>query len=235
MILALCASPAGAAVEADRPYVYISPFYHPKSNTNATIHFTNGDDADQSLNIRRYNAIGGLLGSTLVTVQEKATIIAFAGGNSGAQMHLEIWADSPAILVELFYTDTASVTQVVRPPDWRVLGPAERVVPDAVAGLEATMGEIRPPILALDGDFDAIGNKVDAVQSSVSGLSSPIAELTPKVDALQSSLGALQPTMDSLAAENAALKKDVAGLRTQLRRLRALIVKRLPAKPRRRR
>lgn len=212
--LMLVTSPAVAGVDATRPYVYMTPFYQPKSGTNATLHFTSGDDARQSLDLRRYNAIGGLLGSTDVTVAPKGTVIAFAGANSGAQMHIEVWSDSPAIIIELFFTDTASVTQTVPPSQWRMLGPAQRTVPDTVEGLKETMAELRPPVLALP-------SKVDAVQSSVAGLTSPLATLTPKVDAL--------------AVENAALRKEVASLRTQLRSLRALIVKRLPAKRSRRR
>ena len=97
--------------DTTRPYVLSTPFYHPKSGTNATLHFTNMDDVALSLNLRRYNAVGGLLSSTIVSVQKKATIIAFAGANSGAQMHVEIWSPSPFFTMELFFTDTASVSQ----------------------------------------------------------------------------------------------------------------------------
>ncbi|HVF03508.1 MAG TPA: hypothetical protein VNA20_01590 [Frankiaceae bacterium] len=97
--------------DTTRPYVLATPFYHPKSGTNATLHLTNMDDVSVSLNMRRYNAVGGLLSSTLVTVQQKATIIAFAGANSGAQMHVEIWSPSPFFTLELFFTDTASAQQ----------------------------------------------------------------------------------------------------------------------------
>ena len=103
--------PSEAIGDATRPFVLATPFYHPKSGTNATLHFTNMEDTSISLNLRRYNAVGGLLSSTIVSVQKKSTIIAFAGANSGAQMHLEIWSPTPFFTMEMFFTDTASVTQ----------------------------------------------------------------------------------------------------------------------------
>ena len=223
---AVCAPPAGAQSDT-RPWAYISPFYQPKTGTSANLHFTNGDDVTANVNLRRYDAVGGLLSSTNFNVSAKGTIIAFAGANNGAQMHVEAWVNSPAVLAEILYTDAANAAHVIESDRWRVVGP-ERAVPAAVAGLQETMGELRPPILALEGRFDAVqsgvgaldgrfdaaGSKLDALQSGVNNLSGPVNGVSPKIEAL--------------AAENAALRKDVKRLRTDLRRLRKLIVSRLP-------
>lgn len=102
--------PSEAIGSATRPYVLASPFYQPKSGTNANLHFTNMDDVTATINLRRYDAVGGILSSTNFNVSPKATIIAFAGANNGAQMHVEAWSNTPFVTMEILFTDAANVS-----------------------------------------------------------------------------------------------------------------------------
>src|SRR5688500_15636938 len=79
---------AGAVGSVDKPHVLSTPLFTPKSGTNSTLTFASMNDTSVVLNLRRYNAVGGLLSSTNVTLGAKSSIIAFAGANSGAQMHI---------------------------------------------------------------------------------------------------------------------------------------------------
>lgn len=105
--------PSEAIGTSTRPYVLSTPFFQPKSGTNSTLHITNMDDVAVSFNTRRYAADGTLLSSSITTVQDKATVITFAGANVGAQMHVEVWAATPFFTVELFFTDTGGATQKI--------------------------------------------------------------------------------------------------------------------------
>ena len=98
---------------ADKPYVLSTPLFTPKDASNSTLVFASMNDASVVVNLRRYNAVGGLLSSTNVTLGAKSSIIAFAGANSGAQMHIEIWSPTPFFTMELTYTDPGSTVQKI--------------------------------------------------------------------------------------------------------------------------
>ena len=95
----------------DKPYVLSTPLFTPKDGSNSTLVFASMNDASAVVNLRRYNAVGGLLSSTNITLGAKSSIIAFAGANSGAQMHIEIWSPTPNFTMELTYTDPGSAVQ----------------------------------------------------------------------------------------------------------------------------
>jgi hypothetical protein len=102
---------ATAIGSIDKPFVLSTPLFTPKDGSNSTLVFASMNDAGVVVNLRRYNAVGGLLSSTNVTLGAKSSIIAFAGANSGAQMHIEIWSPTPYFTMEVTYTDPGSVVQ----------------------------------------------------------------------------------------------------------------------------
>lgn len=104
---------AGAIGSVDRPYVLSTPLFTPKDGSNSTLVFASMEDSSVVVNLRRYNAVGGLLSSTNVTLGAKSSIIAFAGANSGAQMHIEIWSPTPFFTMELTYTNPASAVEKI--------------------------------------------------------------------------------------------------------------------------
>lgn len=108
---------ASAPVEAigslAKPYVLSTPLFTPKDGSNSTLVFASMEDSSVVVNLRRYNAVGGLLSSTNVTIGAKSSIIAFAGANSGAQMHIEIWSPTPFFTMELTFTTPASVVDKI--------------------------------------------------------------------------------------------------------------------------
>lgn len=105
--------PVEAIGSVDKPYVLSTPLFTPKDASNSTLVFASMNDASVVVNLRRYNAVGGLLSSTNVTLGAKSSIIAFAGANSGAQMHIEIWSPTPFFTMELTYTDPGSAVQKI--------------------------------------------------------------------------------------------------------------------------
>ena len=104
---------AGAIGSIDKPYVLSTPLFTPKDGSNSTLVFASMEDSSVVVNLRRYNAVGGLLSSSNVTLGAKSSIIAFAGANSGAQMHIEIWSPTPFFTMELTYTDPGSAVQKI--------------------------------------------------------------------------------------------------------------------------
>ena len=111
--------PVEAIGSATRPYVLSTPLFEPKASTNSTLVFASMEDISLSLNVRRYNAVGGLLSSTNLTLGAKSSIIAFAGANNGAEMHVEIWSPSPHFTMELTYTDGSNALQKIPYGDMR--------------------------------------------------------------------------------------------------------------------
>lgn len=109
----LGAKPADAIGSVAKPFVLSTPLFTPKDGSNSTLVFASMEDSSVVLNLRRYNAVGGLLSSTNVTLGAKSSIIAFAGANSGAQMHIEIWSPTPFFTMEVTYTDPGSVVQKI--------------------------------------------------------------------------------------------------------------------------
>ena len=106
-------TPSEAIGSASKPYVLSTPLFTPKDGSNSTLVFASMEDFSSTVNLRRYNAVGGLLSSTNVTLGAKSSIIAFAGANSGAQMHIEIWSPTPFFTMELTYTNPSSVVQTI--------------------------------------------------------------------------------------------------------------------------
>jgi hypothetical protein len=104
---------AEAIGSVDKPYVLSTPLFTPKDASNSTLVFASMNDASVVVNLRRYNAVGGLLSSTNVTLGAKSSIIAFAGANSGAQMHIEIWSPTPFFTMELTFTDPGNAVQKI--------------------------------------------------------------------------------------------------------------------------
>ena len=205
--LALAAAPASASVDSARPYVYISPQFTPKSMTGGFVHITSGDDATQPLDVRRYNHLGQLLSSTTnLTVAPHGRTALSISASGGNQMHVEVWADTPALLTEETYTDIFDVGQRIPAGDWRVVGPTERTVPGAIASLQGSVTGLEPPLLAL-------GPQINAFQSGVTGL-----------------IGPVNGSVAELRTQVTRLKTQVSRLRKQMSSLRKLIVKRLPAR-----
>lgn len=110
-------STSEAIGSSTRPFVLATPFFQPKSGTNNTLHITNMDDVAISFNTRRYGADGTLLSSSITTIQDKATVITFAGANLGAQMHIEVWAATPHFTVEVFFTDASDTVHKIQHGD----------------------------------------------------------------------------------------------------------------------
>ena len=105
--------PVEAIGSSAKPYVLSTPLFTPKDASNSTLVFASMEDSSAVVNLRRYNAVGGLLSSTNVTLGAHSSIIAFAGANSGAQMHIEIWSPTPFFTMELTYTDPGSAVQKI--------------------------------------------------------------------------------------------------------------------------
>jgi hypothetical protein len=104
---------SSAIGSVDTPYVLSTPLFTPTDGSNSTLVFASMNDSSAVVNLRRYNAVGGLLSSTHVTLGAKSSIIAFAGANSGAQMHIEIWSPTPNFTMELTYTDPGNAVQKI--------------------------------------------------------------------------------------------------------------------------
>ncbi len=104
---------AEAIGDATRPYVLSTPLFTPKDATNSTLTFASMEDTSSSMNLRRYNAVGGLMSSTTFPLGAKSSIIAFAAANSGAQMHVEIWSPTPNFTMELAYTNSSSAVVTI--------------------------------------------------------------------------------------------------------------------------
>ncbi len=129
-------TPSEAIGSVAKPFVLSTPLFTPKDGSNSTLVFASMEDVSVVVNLRRYNAVGGLLSSTNVTLGAKSSIIAFAGANSGAQMHIEIWSPTPFFTMELTYTDSGSVVQKI--PYGDMLQPHQ-----AIAGVFVPMSPFR--------------------------------------------------------------------------------------------
>ena len=199
----------------DRPYRYISPIFTPKTGTNFTMLWTSGDEASQSMLLRRYDAVGTLLTSQTVTIGAKGSLQASPAAHSGAPLHVEVWSESPAIICRITYTDAGDVVRTILPDEWKLVGP-EAGVPLAVHDLQGTASTIQ--------------GSVSAVQTSLGGLA-------PKVDAIAADVSALKakppdPRVAGLQTQVSKLTRNVSSLRAELRSLRRILLTRIPARRR---
>ena len=231
-VVALGAASTAAAQFGVRPYRYSTPLFTPKDGSNSTVVFASAEDASQVVNLRRYNAVGGLLSSTNVTLGAKSSIIAFAGANSGAQMHIEVWADSPTVMMEVTYTDAGNAVQKIPRADIAQVGP-ERGVPAAVVGVQRTADSIEATTNAVNGTVNTIQGTVFDVRTSVGALG-------PKLDAIAADVGAIRgqappapdPRVAALQTQVTTLNRNVQTLRGEIRSLRRILLHRIPARRR---
>ena len=225
MVLALLVAAAPAALPSvasgqvgSRPYHLVSPIFSPKTSTSFTVLMTSGDDASQSMLLRRYDAVGSLLTSQAVTIGAHGSLQASPAAHSGAPLHIELWSESPAIMARITYTDSSDVTQQLLEERWLHVGP-ERDVPAGVSALQGTAASIE--------------GKVDGVQGTVFDVRTSVGALTPKLDAVAADVTALRgvpgPTPD---ARVTTLQTDVKRLRSELRSLRRILLYRIPVRRR---
>jgi hypothetical protein len=235
------AGPAAAADIGDgaHPFVYTTPLFTPKENSNSTLVFASADGESHVVKLRRYNAVGGLMSSTNVTLGGHSSMIAFAGANSGVQMHIEVWSRSPGVMLEVTYTDPGSAVQRIPAGDIRMIGPAEHTLAATAAQTLSAVQALSSPLETLTAKVGSVESDLGGVRSGVDGLGPKVDALGPKIDALQGGVSASDTgatgRLTTLAADNAKLRKSVGKLRKgvgrlrkELRALRGLIVKRLP-------
>ncbi|HVE68343.1 MAG TPA: hypothetical protein VNB64_07160 [Solirubrobacteraceae bacterium] len=232
-VLAACALPAAAPAQSDpRPYHLVSPIFTPKDATSFTVLMTSGDDASQSMLLRRYDAVGTLLSSQAVTIGAHGSLQASPVAHSGAPLHIELWSPSPAVMARITYTDSSNVTQRILEEQWLRVGP-ERGLPAAVAGLQGTAGAIEAKVDGVQGTANAVQGTTSAIQGTVFDVRTAVGGLAPKLDAVAADVSALRgvpsPTPD---ARVTTLQRDVTRMRNELRSLRRILLRRIPARRR---
>jgi hypothetical protein len=216
---ALCGLPAVAAAQGEtRPYHLVSPIFSPKTATSSTVLMTSGDDASQSMLLRRYDAVGTLLTSQAVTIGAHGSLQASPAAHSGAPLHIELWSASPAIMARVTYTDSSDVVQRILESEWLHVGP-ERDVPAAVS--------------ALQGAVAGVQGTANTIQGTVFDVRTVVGAITPKLDTVATDVSALRGAPAPAAdARVSTLQRDVTRLRTELRSLRRILLYRIPARRR---
>ena len=214
----LVGAPATAVAQiAGKKYMLMTPLFTPKNGSNSTLVFASGNEASETVNLRRYNAVGGLMSSTNVGLGAKSSIIAFAGANSGAQMHIEIHHNLPAVQMELTYTDPGDAVVKIDAGDMLRLGP-EQGVPDSIAAVQNSVNALGDPIASLQSGVSLLGtvpSKLDSIAADVAAVRGAPA---PPADA----------RVGTLQTELASVKREVTRLRAELRSLRKSLLRRLP-------
>lgn len=241
------AVPASAQAQfGDRPYHLVAPIFTPKTGTSFTVLMTSGDDSSQSMLLRRYDAVGTLLTSQAVTIGAHGSLQASPAAHSGAPLHVELWANSPAIMARLTYTTPSDATEVITEERMRMVGP-ERTVPGNVVALQSTADATQGAVNNLQGTANAIQGTANSIQGTANTLQGTANSIQGTVFDVRTSVGSLTPKLDAIAgdvtalrgapgpapdARVATLQRDVTRLRSELRSLRRILLHRIPARRR---
>ena len=226
----------------DRPWHYVSPIFTPKTGTSFTTLWTSGDDASQSMLLRRYDAVGTLLTSQAVTIGAHGSLQASPAAHSGAPLHVEVWSNSPAIMCRITYTDSSDVVRTILPDEWRRVGPDDGVAL-AVHELQGTADSIEGAVSGVQTSLGGLTTKVDAVAADVGVLKAQGAKIdaiVADVGAIKADVGAIKaqgppapdPRVAALQTQVSRLSQDVTRLRAELRSLRQVLLRRIPARRR---
>jgi hypothetical protein len=184
---------AGAAT-----WTYVSQIFTPKTGTSFTTLFTSASSSSQPMSFKRFDAVGTLLTTQTLTIGAHGSLQASPAAHSGAPLHVEFTADSPALMMKITYSDSSDVVRTIPVDETRVLGP------DAATSQEVSSG------------FGQLGNLVDGLRAPIDGLRTPIDAVGASVASVG---GKAQQRIDELSGQ-------VRQLRSELRSLRRLLVKR---------
>jgi len=242
MAVAAMASPAGAQFgDATRPYQYVTGSFEAKKDAGISFLISNPATTNASVAIKLYTATTQVGSTFTVNVQARNTLTAILFPTSTGLHFAELNSSVPNISVQYRHVDAGSVTHFVD------AGDVLRI--DYTLPTAAAVSGVNTRVIALQSStataFGELGSLIDGLTPKVDALTPKVDALTPKVDAIGPKVDALGPKIDGLAqgsaqpASDPALAKHIATvetqvktLRSELRSLRRLIVRRLPARRR---
>jgi hypothetical protein len=209
-VACLSPAPAGAAeAPAGKPWQWVTGSFEAKQDAGISFLLSNPNTTNASVTIRLFRATTQVGSDFTVTVQGRNTLTAIMFATTTGLHFATFFSNTPELTIQYRHTDASSVTHFVDAGD--VIPVPRYATADALtSGLNTLTDAFNPILPAVQG----IGAKVD--------------QLAPKVDSINDGVG---PNGGRIAT----LEQQVLTLRSELKSLRRLIERRLPARKRKRR